>query len=632
MSESDITLLKSVSESSTTSTETKPNYSQQKNDASSLWTSFCLAPALVSSIFAGLVVSFYVRFVQNWDLYASEQYFSYGNCNLKYSASVQRRFVLDLTFGNYKFADAKLIDIVWSSVVIQGGRYLHAYILFQHIVRRMLTLLMEDSSVTYEEFIALTLSQSFWGTMSFMVRAPFRRNKVSTWLCILGLAYLFLYVIAFQTIWETANGYISPAERAYRMPDNTYLPIDSEHLSLCWAIDSARLGLPPGHVEMGPDFSKLSTWLSAPSGPGVWEGFPYPINPTPRPSPHKGSLNLQKRIDRDLEMRDDVFFLGWQRTIWDDIGPAGLGLGFPATEISKEIFNYAFTSRTFHLIYNSTGENSTGYNTEIRLPEVTNSTTLETIMDTKKIAHNFPHLHSLSTTLHWKNFENAIGETASQNDSKLVEYFNTWPMLAYPVSYSLDELLQPGPGIIPYNSTFVFNSTTYQIEAPFLDIGYKCSNPFNYLTALGNCVCYDGVPLEYDWYQDQNVVCLDSPNFSWGFSSYVVFIGLICEGVWIVFYMWIRAYCLRYSKLLKHSRMKNSGVRWSILEVAEAMGRDLRDTTPLERERDIRKRLGKCKNIRYNIDQDEKGNFRGVYVVSANDTGDIEEGIGSKGG
>lgn len=556
-----------------------------------------------------IIVCFWYSHHKKWDFSATNAYVAEGSCNEQFSSPFERRFIMDLTWGNYSFAMAKTIDIVWDTLIGQFGRLIHGYIMYRHVARKLLICLMEYSSVTYEEFFAVQFTQSLYSGICFIFSRLFRQNRPAVWFLLVGLLYMIIYTILFTTIWGAASGYISPSQRTYHMPNDTYVPLNSPHLSLCWKISTERLGILGDHVEIGPDFSMLEPWVSETGRSGAWAGWDiYNAMPDEKldiPQVATGSKPGKPR---------DVSFTGWERTIWDDIGPAAMGIPIIPSANFQSIFGYAFTRRMLQLVFNTTGVNSVGYNTVLDLPRRNHAMPVG-VTEYQHNAIEVTHLSELASTINFLNFEYVNWTSKSREDEQHLQYFNTWPILSRPASYILDDSVPNGPAIIPYNSTLTFNSTIIFLEAPFMDIGYDCSHPYNYFTALGNCVCYDGVPLTTDWYRDENLVCLDSSIYTWGFSSYLVFVGFICELLWILVALWIRGYCQWWSRLMKHGRIKRAGLIWSILESAEIIKKDLKDINPMEREREIQDRLRSCANICYVADLDDFGHLVGVRIV-----------------
>ncbi|KAF7539754.1 hypothetical protein G7054_g1881 [Neopestalotiopsis clavispora] len=583
-----------------------------------------LAPIVPMVIF---ICVFYNRQSWKWAAKSPEEYLSYDTCNAQDGSMMERLFTIDITYGNYGFAKVKVVDLAWDTLIAQAGRALHVYILYRHVAKKFLICFMEYSSVTYENYIAVIFSRAWWGTLKFFLGRLSRQNKFPISMAIFGFVYLITYTFFFSAIWSAATGYISPAERAYQMPDSTYLPLNSPHLALCWKIDSGRLGLSAGHVELGPDFSMLEPWLYKSSKNGRWSMLEYPDN-SPYKAPGNRQLNparvkrgaaeayetADKRTSPD-EYDAETAFRGWTRTIWDNIGPAGMGLDSPQSSISQDIFSYAFTTRMFQVVFNATGLNFTGYDTPINL-NATDALTVIDFTEKNKRVLDVTRENQLPGSMDFYQFHYVNWVNHSQNLGEDIKLFNTWPISTDPDSYVINNTVRARGGTIPYNSTFSFNGTDYSLDAPFLDIGHGCSHPYNYFTALGNCVCYNGEPITYPWYSDDNLVCLDSPRYVWGFSSFMIFLAAILELIWVIFAILIRGYCQWSSQLMKYPRVKRAGFVWEVLEISEAMRRDLGDQDSMTHEKILRECLSRQDRIGYAIDLDSCGVLQGVNIIS----------------
>lgn len=175
--------------------------------------------------------------------------------------SAETAFLLDLTFGDFSFVQAKLIDALWDTAVGQGGRLLHAWIMYRCVISNLLIYAMEHSTITYDFFFTLAFSQSSIKTLLKTLVAIFSAKNGFVVLYMIALLYPLCYTLLFSLIWSTATGYINLSHKLYAMPNGDIFPIDSEKLALCWALDSGRLGLPTDsvHVEVGPNFSTLAT-------------------------------------------------------------------------------------------------------------------------------------------------------------------------------------------------------------------------------------------------------------------------------------------------------------------------------------------------------------------------------------
>lgn len=114
------------------------------------------------------------------------------------------------------FARAKLLDLAWDTVLGQGGKFLHSWILYR-VVASQITWMMEYSSVPYHFQLDLLFStvsvSAIVSSLRFLsMRRPIRAVLTAVWL-ILAISY----ILAFSSIWGAATGYLNPSTPAYRM-------------------------------------------------------------------------------------------------------------------------------------------------------------------------------------------------------------------------------------------------------------------------------------------------------------------------------------------------------------------------------------------------------------------------------
>ena len=182
-----------------------------------------------------------------------------NSCDKQAASTTEQRFVIDIRLGgSFSFAHAKLIDVTWDLLVGQGGRFLHAWLLYQYIVPDTLVWTMERSAVPYRYFTSLSFSTVSLSSLWSLIKILGRRPGLRTILSALWLVFAIAYVLTFPTIWSAATGYISPSVRMYQMPDHTLASLDSDLLALCWSIRDDRVdGMAEGYLEMGPTFKQI---------------------------------------------------------------------------------------------------------------------------------------------------------------------------------------------------------------------------------------------------------------------------------------------------------------------------------------------------------------------------------------
>lgn len=175
------------------------------------------------------------------------------------SSSVSQAFELDLTFGNFTFTHAKIIDVAWDTTIGQGGRLLHGWILYRCVMHRLLIHAMEYYCVTYKYYLTISWSRASFESLWVILRDWFTMEGVASFWCTLLLIYALSYTLLFSLLWSTATGYLSLSHRLYAMPDGNIVPLNTPDLTLCWVLDGSRFDSTDDHIEVGPDFSTLGS-------------------------------------------------------------------------------------------------------------------------------------------------------------------------------------------------------------------------------------------------------------------------------------------------------------------------------------------------------------------------------------
>lgn len=224
------------------------------------------------------------------------------------SPSITQAFDLDLTFGNFTFTNAKILDVAWDTTVVQGGRLLHGWILYRCVMRRLLIHAMEYYCVTYKYYLTISWSRASFESLYVILRDCFLMQGIASFLCTLLLIYALSYTLFFSLLWSTATGYLSLSHRLYAMPNGDIVPLNTRDLALCWVLDGSRFDATDDYIEVGPDFSALGTLTSA-----------YNYTKT------EPCLNVSSTEDRYFDPRQLIYTSGgWKidatTTIWDHFG------------------------------------------------------------------------------------------------------------------------------------------------------------------------------------------------------------------------------------------------------------------------------------------------------------------------
>lgn len=175
------------------------------------------------------------------------------------SPGIAQAFNLDLTFGNFTFTQAKIIDVAWDTTIGQGGRLLHGWILYRCVMRRLLIYAMENYHVTCRYYLTVSWSRASFESLCGILKDFLFVQGLTNFYCTILLIYALGYTLLFSLLWSTATGYLSLSHRLYAMPDGNIVPLDTCDLALCWVLDGSRFDSPDDHVEIGPDFSTLDS-------------------------------------------------------------------------------------------------------------------------------------------------------------------------------------------------------------------------------------------------------------------------------------------------------------------------------------------------------------------------------------
>ncbi|KAI0096660.1 hypothetical protein GGR51DRAFT_542967 [Nemania sp. FL0031] len=508
------------------------------------------------------------------------------------NSAAEQRFAIDLAFGNFTFTQAKIIDATWDTVVGQGGRLLHGWILYCCIIYPLLVLAMEISTVTYPYYVTLSFSKASFETLIQALRMLPMTKSYSVLLCSVLLIYTLVYTLFFPLIWGTSTGYLSLSHKLYAMPGGDVIPLNSENLSLCWVLDPNKLGIPTRHVEIGPNFSTILSNhrvlshnrndvclnISSPGWP-AWSKY---------------------------NMRYDAG--GWRfesegSSIWDFL----VGGMEQSSENFMNIQSYALTRQFLQIGLNASGwvDSRTETTLNDTLVNDNGPVTLNWfgVGDYNKSQCNnisqyglHPTLRAVTLQTQGRRDISNVVNIPPYNESTLREDYYWSP-------FSLDRSVHLGPGIIPYNSTIRLNQSLFHLDAPFLDIGFNCSKSSTF-SSLGNCVCYDRQPISPDLLSNDRAICNTAPGYVWGFSSYLTRVGLILEAVWMtccfVAYPWL----LYRGKLLRTEPVKSAKVMRLLLDCSESIHNDIGPDVQYLREEEILKKLKNLK-IGYYMDETE---------------------------
>ncbi|KAI1879814.1 hypothetical protein JX265_001435 [Neoarthrinium moseri] len=463
------------------------------------------------------------------------------------SDSWQATFELDLTFGQLSFSQAKLIDLGWDTIIGQGGRLLHGWILYRCVIKRFLFYTMERSTVSYDYFMTVWVSRSSLETLLMTVKEFPSIDKARVLMYSVLLVFFLGYTILFTVLWSTTTGYVNLSRKLYAMPNGDVIPLDSKDLAICWVLDSVRLGLANGHVELGPVFSELQD--------------PFIKEETPE---------VQLCADIGQAVQHPTYRHGqggWetQPTIWDQFNmskPSANFLNLRAYTLSAQLLRIATDLSEWKRFGSSSVLDHAGG----QMPSISRNLS--------KCTDQNSSLNVLESSI--GTLQYVQQPTHAMNGSHVSWYTDVTGTLMYRSNVQLDNSIPNHPGIVPYNSTLWLNGTQFDLAAPFLDIGYGCTGPEpGPFTSLGNCICYRGEPIPPEFLADKRIICNTAPGFVWGFSSNFLVIGLILETIWLGLCLFTNLSLSTSVTMLKDPRARNTSNMLLALDFSEGARNDL---------------------------------------------------------
>ncbi|KAH7157325.1 hypothetical protein B0J13DRAFT_541522 [Dactylonectria estremocensis] len=484
-------------------------------------------------------------------------------CESELASDIEKAFIIDIRIARgLNFAQAKLIDLLCDIIIGQGGRALHAWVLYRFVVPDTLSRIMEVSAVPYRYYVNLTFSTMSFFSLWELCKMIFRRPQWRTVLSTVWLLLAISYALASGPFWSAVTGYLAPSSRMYYLDDGTLAALDSSELSMCWVLDGKRLGWDDDHIEFGPTLHEINQavnteWYYA--TPEVWR-----VLGLDSPNP---AVNTSR--------------------------------GF------KDVFAYARGIRAIQAYLDYPQAVSSHYDTYLSGKPISETIDMKEdlpIWDLRYLPYLYKPMEApsgLPMTLKGWGFKHTNKSWEYDPDKPLDDHYT---IESYNATFTLNRTIPLDDGVVPYNSTFIYNNKTFELEAPFLDIGRGCKHHRDFFSSLGNCVCYRGLPLPEEFFVQNKLRCVQREGYVWGFSAVLALIGLCFEAAWVIgcWGLWVDAQV--NSELVTFRRGGGGEVRAS-LDLAESVNRDLGANTCAYSDAELSKELDKCEPVGYSVEE-----------------------------
>lgn len=211
-----------------------------------------LTPVVLLGITAALPV---------WHIYhASSEYGTFSHCNSDGSFtlvdhptnnlwSIMSIFEITVFWGEFTFATAKFIDIVWDLVVGRAIQALLAWITYV-VSTKALTKIMEDAQVSYKTFQGLAFVSPSLSSMAMVARELFTTRGMKARTITLFFLFSSSFVLAFPTLSSSMSGYDTndsaflTDREGYNLPWDYLVLVTSEiSTNLTWTYDDETYDL-----------------------------------------------------------------------------------------------------------------------------------------------------------------------------------------------------------------------------------------------------------------------------------------------------------------------------------------------------------------------------------------------------
>ncbi|KAK8099575.1 uncharacterized protein PG998_012816 [Apiospora kogelbergensis] len=495
-----------------------------------------------------------------------------GDCENASASGIQGSFVVDTYIvRNLTFARAKILDLAWDTVIGQGMKFVHAWILY-HVASRCLTAAMEKDAIPHSTHLSVQFStvslSSLWSSLSLLsAKRPLRVLCLGLWLSF-GIAY----VLTFAMIWSATTGYISGSSPTYTIAGSQFVSLRSSEFTLCWVLDDARVTHSgEQRVIKGPQAIEALTIHHDKPGQ-IWiEAEKLKALETP--------------IGNDMDEFMDIWsYFVTKATLLALLHPVAM-YGFKTTqdldlENINEMQNDVFNSSRINMF----GDGQTLFDGFwASLTSISNIGGWQ-MEHAPRIAPeqrvNFGFLNS-TTNVSAKKARFFRSNTTATNTTNHLRY-----------SSAISNL--------PYNSTIWLGGEQIQLPAPFLDASQPCSSWLRD-NDMGFCLCINGNPVNERFDNVHFSGCISDTGYSWGFASQILGVALAFELVWIATTWMMWTWANQRSALVSMHR-PGTGTLRNILDTAEAITAHIGDQHSAYTEKELAKQMERSPPLRYVVE------------------------------
>ncbi|KAK8020149.1 hypothetical protein PG990_005287 [Apiospora arundinis] len=473
--------------------------------------------------------------------------YSGTDCASASAAGVEKGFLVNLQVASdLSFTQAKLLDLAWDTVIGQGLRFFHGWVLY-HAISRRLTAAMESDTMPHKVYLDMQFSTVSFASICSSLSLLFTSKSIKVAGFALWSLFGTAYVLSYATIWSASTGYISGSFQTLAISGMAYVSLREPELKQGWVFDDKRIT---------PNGTKLVI-----TGPQAGDPF-------------QGISSLRS-------WRDPMF------------NASGMGEFL-------DIYSYFLTKSMVSALLQS-GNVSIGEDLDVKninkRPDgwirssniYVGDSEVSFKGDWKPVDKNAPiiGLWQMEPAFRVPIEDRVLIGTQNGKNSSLDLTTNIAARKARFFYTNVNATTHSRAKILPYNSTIWLGGKELHLQAPFLDTSSTC---FSSSDGLGACLCLNGVPVDHRVDASLPPGCISDTGYSWGFSSGVLGVALILEGLWITmtWIMW-RWACWR-SKMVSMRRTGAGTIR-NILDAAEAITEHLGNQHSAYTEKELSKQL-----------------------------------------
>jgi hypothetical protein len=161
------------------------------------------------------------------------------SCNTNFQGPSMRRvgalesfFLLDFTFGQLPFSQAKVIDLAWDIIVGRGVQLLSwwiGYVVFLDALLR----LIERHPASFEMFSHIALDSASLASLWILLKDLFRTQRRRTWILFFYMFLSMFYILSIPALLAAMTGYDISLSAWVDIDKDQIVPSSNFQINVC---------------------------------------------------------------------------------------------------------------------------------------------------------------------------------------------------------------------------------------------------------------------------------------------------------------------------------------------------------------------------------------------------------------